>query len=116
MIPRPVCPPRAIRMALGAVLVLGAAGAQAMSVSYQCIGYRPLTAELTPRQGQVHFEGHDWTVVRVRGAREARYVSAKDNVTVVTKERTLTLTYGTETLACYLKTDALPDKPAVKGQ
>ena len=115
MILRPVCPPRAIRMAMGAALALAAASSQAMSVQYQCIGYRPLTAELTPREGQIHFEGHDWTVMRVRGAREARYVNAKDGVTVVTKERTMTFTHGAETLQCYLKTDALPGQPAVKG-
>lgn len=113
---RPVCPPSAIRMATGLALALCAAGAQAMTVDYQCIGYRPLSAELTPREGHVHFEGHDWTVARVRGAREARYVNAKEGVTVVTKERTLTLIRGGETLQCYLKTDALPGQPAVKGQ
>ncbi len=113
---RPVCPPRAIRMAMAAALALCGGAAQAMSVEYQCIGYRPLSAELTPRQGQIHFEGHDWTVVRVRGAREARYVNEREGVTVVTKERTMTFTHGSETLQCYLRTDALPDKPAVRGQ
>jgi len=114
MIHRPVCPPRAIRMAMVGALVLAAAGAQAMTVSYQCTGRRLLTAELTPRLGQLHFEGRNWTVARVPvprvkgGVQEARYASKKDGVDIVTKERTLTFTHGTETLQCFLFSDALP--------
>lgn len=105
---RPVCPPRAIRMAMLAALALAAAGAQAMTVSYQCTGRRVLTAELTPREGRLHFEGHDWTVKRVPGGRLARYVNRKDGVDVVTKERQMTFTHGTEVLQCFLYSDALP--------
>ncbi len=113
---RPVCPPCAIRMAMLAALALAAAGAQAMTVSYQCTGRRVLTAELTPREGQLHFEGHDWTVRRVPGGREAHYVNKKDAINVVTKERTMTFTHGDETLQCFLYSDALPgDAPQQKA-
>lgn len=113
---RPVCPPRAIRMAMLATLLLAAAGAQAMTVSYQCTGRRLLTAELTPRQGQLHFEGHDWTLRRVPDGREARYVNPKAGISVVTKERTMTFTHGDETLQCFLFSDALPgDAPQQKA-
>ena len=105
---RPVCPPRAIRMAMLATLAFAAAGAQAMTVSYQCTGRRLLTAELTPRAGQIHFEGQNWTVTRVRSGREARYVNAKEGLDLVTKERAMTFTHGTETLQCFLYSDALP--------
>jgi len=108
MTPRPVCPPRALRMAVLATLALAATGAQAMTVSYQCTGRRLLTAELTPREGQLHFEGHDWTVRRVPGGRLARYVNRKDGIDVVTKEREMTFTHGTEVLQCFLYSDALP--------
>ncbi len=104
----PVCPPRAIRMAMAAALALAAVGAQAMTVSYQCTGRRLLTAELTPRQGQLHFEGHDWTLTRIPGGREARYRNTKAGVEVVTKERQMTFTHGGETLQCFLYSDALP--------
>jgi membrane protein implicated in regulation of membrane protease activity len=106
---------RAIRMATLAALALGSVAAQAMSVNYQCIGYRPLKAELTPRQGQVHFEGKDWTVTRVRDSREARYVNAREGVVVVAKQREMTFTHGSETLQCFLKSDALPDSPGAKA-
>ena len=105
---RSVCPPRAIRMAMLAALAIAGAGVQAMTVSYQCNGRRVLTAELTPRDGQVHFEGHDWTVKRVRAGRDAHYVNAKAGVDVVTKERQMTFTHGAETLQCFLFSDALP--------
>jgi hypothetical protein len=106
---RPVCPPRAIRLAMLAALALASAGAQAtMTVSYQCTGRRLLTAELTPREGQLHFEGQNWTVKRVPDKNMARYVNAKDGVDVITKERQMTFTHGTETLQCFLYSDALP--------
>lgn len=101
-----------IRTAFGRGVVLAASlctvpASHAMTVHYQCIGYRPLSAELSPRDGQVHFEGHDWAVTRVRDAHEARYVNAKAGVTVVTRERELRLTQAGETLQCFLKSDAL---------
>jgi hypothetical protein len=112
---RPVRPPRAIRAAMAVALACAAAGAQAMTVSYQCTGRRLLTAELTPRKGQLHFEGKDWTVIRVPDKTMARYVSKKDDIEVVTKDRTLSFTHGTETLQCFLYSDALPgDAPLSK--
>lgn len=115
---RPVCPPRAIRMAMVAALAFTAVAAQAMTVSYQCTGRRVLTAELSPRQGQLHFEGQDWTVARIPGAArdEAHYVNKKAGVEVVTKERQMTFTHGTETLQCFLFSNALPgDAPQKTG-
>ena len=99
---------------MAAFLALAGAAAQAMTVSYQCTGRRLLTAELTPRLGQLHFEGHDWTVARVPVPRvkgevqEARYASRKDGIEVVTKERNMAFTHGGETLQCFLFSDALP--------
>ena len=113
---RPVCPPRAIRIAMLAALAFAGVAVQAMTVTYQCAGRRVLTAELTPREGQVHFEGQDWTVKRVRAGRDAHYVNAKAGVDVVTKERQMTFTHGTQTLECFLFSDALPgDAPKPKA-
>jgi membrane-bound inhibitor of C-type lysozyme len=95
-------------MAMLATLTFAAVGVQAMTVSYQCTGRRLLTAELTPRAGQIHFEGQDWTLARVRAGHDAHYVNAKAGIDVVTKERQMTFTHGTETLQCFLYSDALP--------
>jgi hypothetical protein len=105
---RPLCPPRAIRLAMLTALALASAATQAMTVSYQCTGRRLLTAELTPREGQLHFEGQDWTLARVPGGRKARYVNRKAGVDVVTDKRNMTFTHGAETLQCFLYSDALP--------
>lgn len=114
---RPVCSPRAIRMAMVAALAVAGVGAQAMTVSYQCSGRRLLTAELTPREGQIHFEGHDWTVKRVRAGKTAHYVNAKADVDVVTKDRQMTFTHGAQTLECFLYSDALPgDAPRKRAK
>jgi hypothetical protein len=96
-------------MAMVAALASTGLAAQAMTVSYQCTGRRVLTAEFNPRQGQLHFEGQDWAVVRVPGGRdEARYINKKAAIDVVTKERNMTFTHGGETLQCFLYSDALP--------
>ena len=97
------------RAALLATLAFAGAAAQAMTVNYQCIGYRPLQAELNPRNGQIHFEGKDWAVTRVPDAHEARYVNGKAGVTVVTHQRDMTFTHGAETLKCFMKSDALKE-------
>ncbi len=107
--------PRVARIAGIALAALAGAGAQAMTVSYQCVGYRPLTAEFTPRQAQIHFEGGNWTVYRVRDAAEARYANSRVGVIVVTKNQVLTLTHGSETLACkFLPDGVAPAKPPLK--
>ena len=104
-------PAAARRAARSAALVLGPllvhAGASAMPVSYQCIGYRPLTAEITPREAQLHFEGRNWTLTRVRDAREATYVNGHEGIRVVMKQRDLTLQTAKETLSCKLQSDAV---------
>ncbi|HEX7687135.1 MAG TPA: hypothetical protein VF453_05495 [Burkholderiaceae bacterium] len=94
----------AILLAMGAAC----APAGAMAVKYQCIGYRPLTAELTPRDGHVQFEGHDWRLRRVAaGGGQARYVGRE--VTITAKQRELTLVHGDETLRCVLLSDAVQE-------
>jgi len=105
--------PRAL---LATALFLAAAGAQAMTVTYQCTGRRILTAELSPRVGQLHFEGHDWTVARVPGGKGARYLDKKAGVEVLTRERTMSFTHDGETLQCFLFSDALPgDAPQIRA-
>jgi hypothetical protein len=97
-----------VRPALAAfATLLACGGASAMTVSYQCIGYRPLTAEFTPQVAQLHFEGNNWTLKRVRDAKEATYIDGRHGVKVVTKQREMTLSTEKETLACKLQSDAL---------
>ena len=93
------------------VLVFGlvlAGAAQARTTHYQCTGYLPLEAEFTPRLAQVHFQGQNWTLTRVRDGREARYVGTRGvNVTVTLQQSAMTLKQGDKTLQCKLISDAL---------
>ena len=103
----PVRPLLYLRPALAAAVLFACGAASAMTVSYQCIGYRPLTAEFTPQVAQLHFEGKNWTLKRVRDAKEATYIDSRDGIKVVTKQRAMTFTNGKETLACTLQSEAL---------
>jgi hypothetical protein len=97
-------------LASGAVLALlaFAGAAQARTTHYQCVGYLSLDAEFTPRLAQVHFQGENWTLTRVRDGREARYVGTKGvKVTVTLQQSALTLVQGDKTLQCKLISDAL---------
>ena len=98
---------RAAVVVLASVLAAAALPAGAMTVNYQCIGYRPLEADLNPRGGHVTFEGHTWHLVRVPGANEARYVGEKGAVSVVARKRELTLVRGGSPLRCVLLSDAV---------
>jgi hypothetical protein len=99
-------PSSPLRAALLVAAACVCAPAHAMTVNYQCIGYRPLSADLTPRKGVIHFEGHDWPVRRVIDDREARYVG-RDGVTILARQRELTLVRGGESLRCVLLSDAV---------
>jgi hypothetical protein len=102
-----------VRIASLAALSLALAGGAAHAVpttQFQCIGYRPLSAEITPKEAQVHFEGKDWSLKRVHDNGEARYIDHRSGVVIVTKGRELVLFRGGERLACKLVSDALGPK------
>ena len=93
-----------------AVLITALCGASAHAVpttQFMCAGYRPLAVEMTPKEAQVHFEGGNWALRRVHDNGEARYISGRDGVTIITKGRELTLVHKADRLACKLTSDAL---------
>jgi hypothetical protein len=90
---------------------LASSATEAMTVHYQCVGYRMLSAEISPGEAQLHFEGKDWTLVRVRDAHEARYVDVRAKITVVMKAREMTFTQAGQALQCTLQSDALRALP-----
>ena len=108
------------RVALLLLASLYGGGAQATATTqYMCAGYRPVSAEITPQEAQVHFEGHDWTLRRVHDNGEARYINSREAVTIITKGHELTLVHKADRLACKLVSDALgapkppPSAPAL---
>lgn len=95
---------------VAAMLFAALCGASAYAVpttQFMCAGYRPLAVEMTPKEAQVHFEGGNWALRRVHDNGEARYIDARDGVTIITKGRELTLVHKSERLACKLTSDAL---------
>jgi membrane-bound lysozyme inhibitor of c-type lysozyme MliC len=84
------------------------AGALAAPADYQCDGGVALTADFSPRKAQVRFDGQQWTLLRVREAREARYVAARDGVAITLLRNQANLERkGQPTLACKLLVRAL---------
>lgn len=70
-------------LSVGLLLLTGLA--QAAPSAWLCEGERELKGEFSPRGGQLHFEGQNWALTRVREAREARYVNARAGVTLTLK-------------------------------
>jgi hypothetical protein len=101
-----------LRAALLAASACGGAAHATTTTQYQCQGYRMLATEITPKEAQLHFEGNDWSLKRVHDNGEARYTSARANVTIITKGRELALYHAGQRLECKLVSDALgPKKP-----
>lgn len=95
------------RAALGALLVLAAA-AQAAPADYTCEGGTTLRADFSPRAAQLRHEGQQWSLQRVRGSREAHYVSGTAGVSVKVRGNQATLARkGQPPLACKLVVQAL---------
>lgn len=67
-----------------------------------------LTADFSPRTAQVRFDGNQWSLQRVRGAREARYVAARGGISITLLRNQATLERkGQPSLACKLVVRAL---------
>ena len=67
-----------------------------------------LTADFTPRQAQLRLEGQQWTLLRVREAREARYVAAREGLAITLLRNQATLERkGQPALSCKLLVRAL---------
>jgi hypothetical protein len=82
--------------------------AQAAPSAWRCDGDRELKGEFTPREGQLHFEGQDWALTRVREAREARYVNSRAGVSLTLKRSDAVLARkGQPTLNCRLVVKSL---------
>jgi hypothetical protein len=91
------------RLLFTAALLLLTGLAQAAPSAWTCDGERELKGEFTPRGGQLHFEGQDWALTRVREAREARYVNKRAGVTLTLKRSDAVLARkGEATLNCRL--------------
>ena len=93
---------------MGSLLMAWGALALAAPADYACDGGTVFTGDFSPRKAQVRVDGQQWTLLRVREAREARYVGARDGVAVTLLRNQATLERkGQPTLACKLVVRAL---------
>jgi hypothetical protein len=107
-------PSRRVHTACWLAAMLLSAAAQAAPSAWRCDGERALRGEFTPRGGQLHFDGQDWPLTRVREAREARYVNARAGLTLTLKRSDAVLTRrGEPPLNCRLVVKSLA--PAYAG-
>ncbi|HEV8690301.1 MAG TPA: MliC family protein [Ideonella sp.] len=101
------CVLNSCRLLIGGVVVAWSAAALAAPADYECNGGATLTADFSPRTAQVRFDGQQWTMQRVREAREARYL-ARDGAAITLLRSQATLERkGQPTLACKLILRAL---------
>src|SRR5205809_767229 len=85
-----------------------ATAAVAAPADYQCDGGAVLNADFSPRKAQVRLDGTQWTLQRVREAREARYVAPRDGVAITLLRNLAKLERkGQPSLSCKLVVRAL---------
>lgn len=111
MPPRPRPLPLLATLEVALAWGLTAGTAHAGPADYTCEGGATLQADFSPRAAQLRFDGRQWSLKRVRNAREARYVGADLSVVVLRSQATLERK-GQPPLACKLVVRALrPDTP-----
>lgn len=103
--------PSALRR-LSLPLALAAAGLPvtvlAAPADYDCSDGSVMNADFTPRTAQIHHGGQHWTLTRVHGSREARYVSGRAGVSVTIVRNQATMQRkGQPELSCKLVVRAL---------
>ena len=86
-----------------ATIALFCAGAFARPSIYQCDEDLEVKIDFTPRTAQLHLRDKDYTLQRVKSAKDGHYVSGKQGVEVVANKSDLRLREGKQTLQCKLK-------------
>lgn len=104
-------PPRLRCLSMPLVL-LAIAGLPATALAgpadYDCNDGTVLNGDFTPRTAQIHYAGQHWTLGRVHGSREARYVSSRAGVSVTIVRNLATVQRkGQPELSCKLVVRAL---------
>ncbi|MBT9594669.1 MAG: MliC family protein [Vitreoscilla sp.] len=81
----------------------------AAPASYQCDGGITFVGDFSPRAAQVRLDGQQFTLQRAREAREARYASARDGITLTLVRSQATLSRkGQPPLNCTLAKRTTP--------
>jgi hypothetical protein len=87
----------------GATIALAAATAGARPVTYLCDEELEVKIDFTPRKAQLHLREKDYTMQRVKSARDGHYVNGKERLELVANKSDLRLREGKSELQCKLK-------------
>jgi hypothetical protein len=94
---------RLLTWGAGGSIALAAASAAARPVTYQCGEELEVKIDFTPRKAQLHLREKDYTMQRVKSARDGRYVNSKERLELVANKSDLRLREGKSELQCRLK-------------
>ena len=94
---------RLLTWCTGATIVLAAAAAVARPATYLCDDELEVKIDFTPRKAQLHLRDKDYTMQRVKSARDGRYVNSKERLELVANKSDLKLREGKSELQCKLK-------------
>ena len=94
---------RWLAFGVGLSIVLVATGAAARPSTYQCGEELEVKIDFTPRKAQLHLRDKDYTLQRVKSARDGHYVNGKQGLELVANKSDLRLREGRDELQCKLK-------------
>lgn len=96
--------PRWAVPAAGAALALGIATAQARPATYQCgEALEEVKIDFTPRKAQLHLREKDYTLQRIKSARDGHFVNRKAGIELIAHKGDLRLREGRSELRCKLQ-------------
>ena len=84
-------------------MLLATGIAMARPATYQCGEDLEVRIDFTPRTAQLHLRDQDYTLQRVKSAKDGHYVNGKKGVELVANKSDLRLREGKNELQCKLK-------------
>jgi len=87
----------------GVMLALAAAAVGARPVTYLCDQELEVKVDFTPRKAQLHLRDQDFTMQRVKSARDGHYVNGREQLELIANKSDLRLREGKSELQCKLK-------------
>lgn len=89
--------------AIASSCLLAVTDAVARASTYQCDEELEVKIDFTPRLAQLHLRDKDYTLQRVKSAKDAHYVNGKQGLQLVANKGDLRLREGKSELQCKLK-------------
>src|SRR5262245_39457652 len=88
---------------VGLAMAFAAAGASARPVTYLCGPDLEVKVDFTPSKAQLHLREKDYTLQRVKSARDGHFVNTKAGIDVIANKADMLLREGKDELWCRIK-------------